>query len=259
MARIGLHLRAAIEGARTGLDTYRERLMQVDSDPRVEGALELASKVEGFVTPLELSGLYHLALAAPSPGRVVEIGSYLGRSTVMLAQAAMDRGAPQVVAVDPHTATMGVEGETPRDTRPIFEENVRGAGVADAVRLLHATSVDAARTWDGDSVQMLFVDGLHTRENVLEDVRSWAPFMSEHRVVAFDDYMVSEGVRAGVRELQHEGAVPHDGVVVGKLAAFAPREVLARVPTPPGGRLLARLGPRFQEAAITCAARRAPL
>lgn len=259
MAAIGLHLKAAVEGARTGFDAYRERLMQADSNPRVEHALELASKVEGFVAPVELRGLYHLALAAPSPGRVVEIGSYLGRSTVMLARAAMDRGAPQVVAVDPHTATMGVEGETPHDTRPIFERNMRSAGVSDAVRLLHATSVDAARDWDGDTVQMLFVDGLHTRDNVLEDVRSWAPFMSEDRVVAFDDYMVSEGVRAGVRELQDEGAVPRDGVVVGKLAAFAPREVLGRIPKPPGGRLLTRLGPRLQEAAISLAARRAPL
>jgi predicted O-methyltransferase YrrM len=259
MAAIGLHLKAAVEGARTGFDAYRERLMQADSDPGVERALELALKVEGFVSPAELRGLYHLALAAPPPGRVVEIGSYLGRSTVMLARACMDREAPQVVAVDPHTATMGVEGETPHDTRPIFEKNIRTAGVTEAVRLVHATSVDAARDWDGDTVQMLFVDGLHTRENVIEDVRSWAPFMSEDRVLAFDDYMVSEGVRAGVRELQHEGAVPHDGAIVGKLAAFAPREVLGRIPTPPGGRLMARLGPRLQEAAISRAARRAPL
>jgi predicted O-methyltransferase YrrM len=258
MAAIGSHLRAAMEGARTGFDAYREHLVRANSDPRAERALALASGVEGFVTPTELSILYHLALAAPAPGRVVEIGSYVGRSTVVLARATMDRGAPQVVAVDPHTGMMTVEDETPRDTRPVFEENVRAAGVSDAIRLIHATSVDAARRWDGDAVQMLFVDGLHTRENVLEDVRSWAPFMSDQRVVAFDDYMVSEGVRDGVRELQDEGAVPQEGVVVGKLAAFAPSEVLHRVPTPPGGRLLARLGPRLQEAAIG-AARRAPL
>ena len=74
---------------------------------------------------------------------------------------------------------------------------------------------------------MLFVNGWHTREAVLEDVRSWASFMSELRVVAFDDYMVSDGVRRGVRELQAEGIVPREGVVVGKLAAFAPRDMLA--------------------------------
>ena len=119
---------------------------------------------------------------------------------------------------------------------------MRSAAVSDVVRLLHATSVDAARGWSGDAVQMLFVDGWHTREAVLEDVRSWAPFMSEQRVVAFDDYMVSEGVRGGVRELQDEGVVPREGLVVGKLAAFGPRDVLSRVPTPPGGRLLGSSG-----------------
>jgi predicted O-methyltransferase YrrM len=259
MAAIGLHLSAALEGVRTGLDAYRERLVQEGSDPRFEHALELATRIEGFTTPAELSALYHLALAAPAPGRVVEIGSYLGRSTVVLARAAADRRAPEVVAVDPHTAALGYEGETPRDTRPMFEENMRSAAVSDVVRLLHATSVDAARGWSGDAVQMLFVDGWHTREAVLEDVRSWAPFMGEQRVVAFDDYMVSEGVRGGVRELQDEGVVPREGLVVGKLAAFGPRDVLSRVPTPPGGRLLARLAPRLQEATINLAARRTPL
>ena len=93
MAAIGLHLSAALEGVRTGFDAYRERLVQEGSDPRFEHALELATQIEGFTTPIELSALYHLALAAPAPGRVVEIGSYLGRSTVVLARAAADRRA----------------------------------------------------------------------------------------------------------------------------------------------------------------------
>ena len=76
---------------RAGLDAYRERVVLERSDPRFAAALERAAPVEGYTTPAELSLLYHLAVAADGPGRIVEIGSYLGRSTIVLASACAER------------------------------------------------------------------------------------------------------------------------------------------------------------------------
>jgi len=211
------------------------------ASPGFQTALHRAGLIEGFTTPAELSLLYHLAVAAEGPGRVVEIGSFLGRSTVVLATAVEHTGREPVVAVDPHTAALMIGDRPPRDTRVEFLANLERNGVADHVRLVHDYSVDAARGWDGAPIRLHFVDGWHTREAVLEDVGAWASWFTPDTVAVFDDYLTADGVRQAVRELQADGVLRRDGLVVGKMAAFGPPHLLAQAPTPPGGRALMRL------------------
>jgi predicted O-methyltransferase YrrM len=205
--------------------------------------LDAALGVEGFTAPVELSLLYHLSLAGGS-GAVVEIGSYLGRSTIVLAGAAAEQGREGVVAVDPHTAALGIEGEVQQDTRGEFLANVERAGLGEHVRLFHMTSAEAASQWAGGPVRLLFVDGWHSREAVLEDVRGWAPFLTPTACIVFDDFLPFPGVRAAVRELRRDGVVKGSGLIVGKMAAFGPVELVRSVPAPRGARVMSRLGDR---------------
>jgi hypothetical protein len=255
MTGLRAHIGAARAALLAGLDAYREGLVLAGSDARFHSALSVAEHVEGFTTPGELSLLYHMALHAPGEGRIVEIGSYLGRSTIVLARACADTGGRPVVAVDPHTAALGIDGRPPRDTKGDFLANLEQAGVSEHVQLEHATSVEAAREWGGDPIRMEFVDGWHTREAVLEDVHSWAAWFTSDVCVVFDDFMVSDGVRRAVRELQAARVLPDRGVIVGKMAAFGPPHVLERLAVPPGGRLLGRLGPEHFERVVKLAAR----
>lgn len=234
---------------------YREDYALKRSDPGFRQALDAALEVDGFTAPVELSLLYHLSLAA-DPGAVVEIGSYLGRSTVVLASAAAVCGRDAVVAVDPHEGELGVEGARRRDTRDEFLRNVKRAGVQSHVRLVHTTSAQAASEWGGEPVRLLFVDGLHTREAVLEDTRGWVPFLTPAACVVFDDFLPSPGVREAVRELRAGGLVGGSGLIVGKMAAFGPARLLRSVPAPPGARILPRLGDRSLNVAIRVLASR---
>jgi hypothetical protein len=99
-------------------------------------------------------------------------------------------------------------------------------------------------------VRLLFIDGLHTREAVLEDARAWAPFLTSRACVVFDDFLPFAGVRAAVRELRGDGVAQGSGLIVGKMAAFGPAPLLRSVPAPPGARILPRLGDRTLDAAI---------
>jgi predicted O-methyltransferase YrrM len=234
---------------------YREDYALKRSDPGFGPALQAALAIEGFTAPVELSLLYHLSLV-PGAGVVVEIGSYLGRSTVVLARAAADQARQPVVAVDPHTAALGIEGEEPRDTREQFLDNVRRAGVESHVHLLHMTSAEAAASWEGEPVRLLFVDGWHSREAVLQDVLGWASHMTSGCCVVFDDFLPFPGVRAAVRELRGNGVVRGAGLIVGKMAAFGPPQVIRSLPAPPGARVLSRLGDRTLDIAIRALATR---
>src|SRR4051794_41864166 len=98
------------------------------ADPGLRPALDAAAHVDGYTSELELSLLYHLARAADGPGRVIEIGSYLGRSTIVLARAAIDSGREPGVAVGPHTSGGGFVGVRGGGTKEEFRSNIREAG-----------------------------------------------------------------------------------------------------------------------------------
>jgi len=252
---LNVQVNAAVAGLRAALDAYREQVVLGNAAPGFSAALQRAGNVEGYTTPGELSLLYHLAVAADGPGRIVEIGSYLGRSTVVLATAVADTGREPVVAIDPHTAALMIEGLPPRDTRAEFLANLEQAGVREHVELVHDYSVKAAAGWDGAPIRLHFVDGWHSREAVLEDVGAWAQWFTPDAVAVFDDYLTSDGVRQAVRELQADGILRRDGLVVGKMAAFGPPHLLARAPAAPGGRALMRLGDDRRERLIKLAER----
>jgi predicted O-methyltransferase YrrM len=242
--RVGQRLVAADARARLALRDYRERVAVERSGESFRSALESALPIDGFTAPVELGLLHWLARAQAPRGRVVEIGSYLGRSTVVLAAATAEVGGAPVCAVDPHIAALTIEVEQPRDTREEFLANVARAQLAEHVELIHTFSVEAAAGWRGDPISLLFIDGYHTVEAVLEDWNSWQPYLTHDACVVFDDFLPFPGVRAAVRRLLAAGVLPESRLIAGKMLAVGPRAVMAYAPTQPGGRLLARLNDR---------------
>jgi predicted O-methyltransferase YrrM len=235
----GVRLRPAVSALRRRIRLYRDEVALRRADERFSPALELALTIEGFTSPVELSLLYHLALLSEGPGEVVELGSYLGRSTVVLAKGVADAGTGQVVAVDPHTSALGIGN--PRATDEDFVRNMERCRVAGHVEMMRMTSAQAASRWRGDRVRMLFVDAWHSYDAVLEDVTGWAPFLTPRAAVVFDDYPHPE-VRAAVRRLVADRVVGGTQLIVGKMIAFAPKPLASAVPCPPGASMLPRLG-----------------
>src|SRR5215216_4634211 len=79
--------------------------------------LDVLREVEGWLTDTQARRLWERACALPSPGQIVEIGSFRGRSTIVLARAAPE--GVEVVAIDPH-------GGGDRGPQEITPDQVRG-------------------------------------------------------------------------------------------------------------------------------------
>jgi hypothetical protein len=95
----------------------------------------------------------------------VEIGSFRGRSAIVLAQAVGVRGV-EVIAIDPHAGNdrgpqeiRGSSEEGEADNRA-FHANLERAGVSDAVRHVRLPSQEALGSVEG-AVDLLYVDGAH--------------------------------------------------------------------------------------------------
>lgn len=165
---------------------------------RVDG-WRFPADVSGWLTPLEGAKLAELAAGK----RVLEIGSYCGRSTICLAQT-----AASVTCVDPFDGRATPE---PKDTHGEFWKNVERYGVMEKVFVCRATTETARIT---DKFDLVFIDGDHEYEAVKLDIAFAVEHLNEGGKVAFHDYRspVDPGVTRAVDEWAGRGAASEEVV-----------------------------------------------
>jgi len=148
------------------------------------GAWGAAGGIESAVRMDEARVLYRLASEAPE--RVVEIGSWRGRSTVLLAHAVRGRGL--VYAIDPFDGSVGVGGSTfaPRIANEL-RGNLRRLAPEGTVEFIQRHSVEVAQSGEIDDVSLLWVDGDHSLAGTLGDWRAWLPRLRPGAKVALHD------------------------------------------------------------------------
>ena len=157
--------------------------MNVIAQKRLQADLARAlDSVEGWLQPAEAWELFEAAReSCPEADRAlaVEIGSYRGRSAIALASGLRARGGGTVVAIDPFDHDPG--------QMEAFHANLERAGLSSFVKPIIAFSHDARSVVADGSVTVLFVDGSHTYEDVLQDIRDWESSLADGAVIAFND------------------------------------------------------------------------
>jgi len=167
----------------------------------LETTLALVADVDGWMTDGQGKALYDAAAACPNGGSIVEIGSFRGRSTIVLATAADP--SVDVVAIDPHAGNdrgpeeiEGFEAEAD-DDHAVFNANLRSAGVADRVRHVRAFS-DVAHDDVEGQIDVLYIDGAHRYGPALADIRSWGDRVSDSGTMLIHDSFSSIGVTGAI-------------------------------------------------------------
>jgi len=102
---------------------------------------------------------------------VVEVGVYAGDATMIFAQYWQDA---MIYAVDPWLRGYDPHAVASRnDQRPVeelFDQHVRHFPNITKVK---KKSVDAAKTFVGRGVDVVYIDGCHQYEAVVEDIAAW--------------------------------------------------------------------------------------
>jgi MMP 1-O-methyltransferase len=144
----------------------------------------LIAEVPGWLTDEEGEALYDLARACTGAGVIVEIGSWKGKSTICLGRGSLAGAAVPIYAIDPHADYRFGD----------FKANVDRAGITDLVRPVTSLSQSAADEFQ-ESIELLFVDGSHEYDLVLEDFEKWVPKVVDGGWVAFHDTTWTAGPR----------------------------------------------------------------
>lgn len=158
---------------------------ETDLPPDAARLFDLADGVSGFMPTDEGRALYDVALHYLGAGTGVEVGTYCGKSTVLLGAAAQQTGGV-IYTIDHHHGSeehqAGWEYHDSSmvdpvtglfDTLPRLRHTLDAAGLYENVVAVVARSAVAARSWR-TPLRLLFIDGGHTEEAAQRDFECWA-------------------------------------------------------------------------------------
>lgn len=157
-----------------------------------EAIISFLARFDGLMTRRELDFLILLAAVPTADGDILEIGSFKGRSTILLAKAVALANNTKVVAVDP------LEGDAVRPSSAPgvdsvsaeFYRNLDTAGVLDLVEFNQTFSADLAKRWPAyRKLRLLWIDGDHTYPGAKTDWDCFSPHLADGGIVAFHDVM----------------------------------------------------------------------
>jgi predicted O-methyltransferase YrrM len=209
----------------------------------------LADTVTGFMPADEGRALYDTAVAYLGDGVGVEIGTYCGKSTVLLGAAAQ-HGGGVVYTVDHHHGseehqpgweyhdTSLVDEASGRfDTLPALRRTLDAADLDDHVVAVVGKSGVVARAWRAP-LRLLFIDGGHTEAAAQQDFDGWAKWVAVGGALIIHD--VFEDPRDGGQapyQIYRRALATGDFKEIGVTGSM---RVLERVSGVPGTTLSAR-------------------
>ena len=161
--------------------------------------------------------LYDLMIAKYPGGHFVEVGAWMGKSAAYMACEIIRRRSGAVLDIVDHF--QGSKSERKTHHKDAQKQNVRGLCANNlrpywstdrnldpekrddnVLRMVVSDSVAAARRYDDESLDFVFIDAGHTEAEVAADIAAWLPKVRSGGVLAGHDYSDSfPGVVAAVK------------------------------------------------------------
>ncbi len=146
--------------------------------------------IKGLNTIAEKTFLYTISKNISLKGDILEIGSFMGSSSILLAagnELSLNKGI--VWLVEP----------CPLPDKDQFLNIFRKHGVDKYIRLIDKTSEDARKAVDS-KFRFIFIDGNHEYKYVYKDILLWQECLNEGGIIAFHD-RTRDGVSRAIDEL----------------------------------------------------------
>lgn len=150
--------------------------------------LDLVRPVYGWLDDKEALYLNQIAEIAASEiadgEKMIEIGSYMGKSSIAIGLACKKMNKGVLITVDPHTDTETQVRDGVKNSLPYLQKNIKAANLTKYIDIRKSTSKKLASTITTSSVKFIFLDGDHSVKGVFEDFKLW------NRLIATDGFLL---------------------------------------------------------------------
>lgn len=140
---------------------------------------------------------YQKAIEERPNGVYVELGVWLGRS-LKFAMHQVAKTGGQMVAVDLwEPSTLDLPADHPDRMEDVFEQfklnllepDFAVLGAKD-IRIIQENSATAARHFQNESVDVVFIDAQHDKESTLKDIKAWWPKLKNGGIMLGHDWHI---------------------------------------------------------------------
>jgi len=148
--------------------------------------------IDGWLSEQEALGLYQTTRKLGSNATVVEIGSWMGKSTYCIAKGL---SSGKIFAIDPFNADAGHDDSSQenyndkganKDLLVAFKKNMEQRGVAQKITPKKGYSQDFHTEFN--TIDFLFIDGDHSIEGCKLDFELYAHKVVKGGYIAFHDF-----------------------------------------------------------------------
>jgi precorrin-6B methylase 2 len=145
--------------------------------------------------------------ATPEGGVFVELGCYKGKSTSFIGVEIHKRKRDiNFFAVD---SFQGATNSTDANEIKAYEGiseieesyTYNVSLIGNKIKTIVSLTDEAAKYFNDEEIDVIFVDGGHSYEAVMKDIEAWLPKMKRNGIMAGHDYTAWEGVNKAVTEI----------------------------------------------------------
>ncbi len=190
--------------------------------PRFKAVWPQIDEVEGFLVKGQEKWLFDTARSLPRGASILEIGGFKGRSTTCLAYGCVNTDK-QVFTIDKFKGVYADVADR-EDLKKVFDvdffhhwqDNLKRNGLQDYAIPYIGDSRVIGREWT-TPIHMLFIDGSHLFEDVMDDFSIFYPHVVPNGIVALHDVTPNW---PGPYEAWHQH-VKNELINVGKVTTLA--------------------------------------
>lgn len=166
-------------------------------DPAPESIWQKFNKIYGRLTRQESIDLQQIVKQLPPGSKIVELGVSAGRSSIIIASV-LPTGSI-LYCVDDFSWSW--------DVLSTFMKNIEEFSVNDKIRFLIMDNVEAAKEFEDESVQMVFINAEHNCESAKQNILHWCPKMKSGGFLVCHICPGYSGVNEAIKGLQLNGAL----------------------------------------------------
>jgi len=166
--------------------------------------------LRGFLIPGDIYFLWHLGLNLPHGGKFLEIGSWLGLSSCMVAFGLLSNSnfSGKVYCIDPWEVMPEQDSFSEelkgKDLLSIFKENTKKLKVDKFIIPVKGKSPEISEEFIETDFDTIFIDGEHTFESCYQDIVTWSKRLKAGGQIFGHDAIPEGGVRKALERFKEE-------------------------------------------------------
>jgi predicted O-methyltransferase YrrM len=171
--------------------------------------------VQGFLTPGDVAFLFNLASEVPKGGGYLEVGSWMGLSSIIVANGLLANLNLHALIYCVDTWEGSAEHQELAVVKQdalfaTFQRNVAEAQMDCFIHPVRGHSPDVARQWQGPKLDVIFIDGDHSAEGCYQDLQSWLPHLATNGRMLGHDAVPGGGVVQALERFRSETGIPFE-------------------------------------------------